>query len=205
MRSRLPVFIIPMVFLITGFLSGETSPETIYTDDKYYITYGTLVLDCPISTVSVLLLDLEHYRDWAFRGMGKSEPDEEWHIAYLQDAIYNRQESVMYVIFGVHLFRASTRSSSGNSLGFRTIVTMDDYGRLASVTFSLNEKNSFLREADYGFDLSADGEKTIIHYFGNVRLSPFIDFFFNLKTYKSNVEWYAVRLVDNLVSELTGE
>ena len=182
-------------------LFSDTQPETVYTEDKYYITSGTLTLNCPIETASEILLDLEHYRNWVFLGLGKDEPKEEWRIAYLQDAIYNREEAVMYVIFGIHLFQASTRNSSGNSLGFKTEIIKNPDGTLSKVVFSLNEKNPYLREADYGFELTAAEDKTLIYYFGIVKLAPFINFFFNLKIYKSNIEWYAVRLVKNLEIE----
>jgi hypothetical protein len=180
------------LFLITP----GSAPETMLTDDHVYVTTGILELPVPLADAEEVLTDYANYRNWAFKGMSGDEPTDGWHIAWLQDCIYEPETETMNVIFGLHLLGALR--SRNNSIRFRITESWLPGGKLERISFSLADRSLFMKRAEYGVELTGNEVSTDIHYFGYVRLAPIVDIFFNLKIYKSNIEWYMIRMIANL-------
>lgn len=194
----------PLVFLLLLPVSlfAYTEPYTEYTENHFYITTGEIDFDLDVWEVGTVLLKYNDYSKWAFVGMQGVDKESEGLIAYFTDVRYSAQENLFYVTFDLNLIWPFGKK--GSVIRFRPVQSFDDEGRLRSISLNPMLGNKMVHSAIMMFELRETPSGSSLRYESRIRLAPFLDFFFSLRSYKKNFEWYVFKMTRNLTEYLNG-
>ena len=134
-------------------LFAYKEPQTLYTINKYYITFGEVDFNKPASEVAITLLKYNEYSNWALSGMQGIDKDSEGLIAYFTGIEYCAQEDVFIIFFDVNLIWPF--GSKGNKMYFKPVQTFNGRGELVSIKLIPKVKIKLVKEALFEFGLSA--------------------------------------------------
>jgi len=191
-----------ILFFIPLSLFAFLEPHTEYTEDHFYITRGELDFELDVWEVGTVLLKYNDYSRWALRGMQGIDKESEGLIAYFTDIRYSAGENLFYVTFDLNLIWPFGRK--GSQLRFRPFQAFDSEGRLASITLVPIMGNKMVHSANLVFNLRETATGSSLSYESRIRLAPLLDFFFSLRSYRKNFEWYVFKLSENLTDHLQG-
>lgn len=192
------------LFFLPSFLYGEIhAPETIYSKESGYFTWGIIELGDNGETAEEVMANFQRYGDWLLDGLKKSDPEAEELICNLNDLIYDKEGNYFRInfSFNVWFFR-----KKGYSLPFyiKDIVRISDNKvRAFKIEADRNHKSSkIIEKLTYIFQIKENNGKKELFYAGLFKLRGFADFIFTLKMYKKNVEWYVYKFAGNFLREL---
>ncbi len=190
-----------LIFLSASSLVAFETPQTLYTDNKYYITFGEVDFDKPIDEIAIILLKYNDYAKWALDGMQGIDKESEGLIAYFTNIEYSSEQDSFIVSFDINLVWPF--GSKDNKINFRPAQMFDDNGELVSISLIPEEEIKMLKEVIIEIGVKEREDKTTsVNYLAKIKFSGFLDFCFNLKSYKKNFEWYIFKLTDNLTKYL---
>ncbi|MBN2657197.1 MAG: hypothetical protein JXR86_09070 [Spirochaetales bacterium] len=192
MKNLLPVLLILLPFRLCAYIQ----PYTEYTDNHFYITTGEVDFNLDVRDVGAVLLDYNGYSRWAFLGMQGVDKESEGLIAYFTDVRYSASEDLFYVIFDLNLIWPFGKK--GSEIAFKPIPQFDSAGKLVTLTLVPVLGNKMVHNANMLFLLRETATGSALRYESRIRLAPILDFFFSLRSYKKNFEWYVFKLAENL-------
>jgi hypothetical protein len=185
-----------LVLFIPCLLSAYMEPLTVYTKDRYFVTTGEINFTHSIDEVSITLLKYNDYSRWAFVGMDGVDKESEGLLAYFTDIVYSVEENLFFVTFDINLIWPFGRK--GRVLKFEPHQKYDGDGNLESITLIPLLGTKMVEEAEMVFHLQEQRSGTSLYYESKIKLTKFLDFFFSLRSYKKNFEWYVYKMSDNL-------
>jgi len=191
-----------ILFFLPFSLSAFVEPHTEYTEDHFYITRGEIDFELDVWEVGTVLLKYNDYSKWALRGMQGVDQESEGLIAYFTDVRYLARENFFLITFDLNLIWPFGRK--GSQIRFRPLQAFDSEGRLASITLIPLMGNKMVHSAILEFNLRETETGSSLSYESRIRLAPLFDFFFSLRSYKKNFEWYVFKLTENLTEYLQG-
>jgi len=190
-------YIFTVLLLCTPvFLFAFMEPLTVYTEDRFFVTTGEIQFTHTLEEVSITLLKYNDFSRWAFKGMDGVDKESEGLIAYFTDIDYSPAENLFFVTFDINLIWPFGRK--GHVMKFQPRQRYNDMGCLESITLIPILGSKFVEEADMVFFLREEGAGTSLSYKSRIKLTKFLDFFFSLRSYKKNFEWYVYKMSDNL-------
>ena len=190
-------FLFITLLLTTGSLFADANPVTEYTEDRFFVTSGIVDFDQTVDEVSLVLLKYNDYSLWALEGMQGVDKDSEGLIAYFTDIQYTISQSIFIVTFDINLIWPF--GSRGNVMEFLAHQEYNKNGELKSITLVPRLETSMVQEAQLVLMIIDDRKGgASVQYESRLKLSGFLDFFFSLKSYKKNFEWYIYKVADNL-------
>lgn len=193
-----------MLFLsIPLFLFAEVDPHTVYTKDRFFVTTGEIDLQKSIDEVSIALLKYNEYSQWALNGMQGIDKESEGLIAYFTEINYLAESNLFLITFDLNLIWPFGRK--GVELKFSPHQEYSETGQLKSIKMNPLLGTKLVQEANLEFSLKEDRNGVSIVYNSRIKLSEFVDFFFSLRSYKKNFEWYVYKVADNLSLYLEGK
>lgn len=181
-------------------LSAISEPTTIYTEDRVYVTTGEIDFDLTLEDVATVLLQYNKYSQWAFKGMDGIDKESEGLIVYFTDVEYSAETNLFYITFDLNLIWPFGKR--GNVVKFKPVQKFDREGRLRAIGLVPLLGTRMVRSAAVVFRLNEKNRGSSISYEARVKLTPFLDFFFSLRSYKKNFEWYVFKMTDNLTQYL---
>jgi len=93
--------------------------------------------------------------------------------------------------------------SRDNVLILDPVQNYDKNGELVSIVFIPDFESKLIDEVSFDIGISENNSGSAsINFLAKVKLSKFLDFFFSLKSYKKNTEWYIIKLTENLRESL---
>ena len=155
-----------------------------------------------LKTVSIALMKYNNYSDWAFNGMQGIDKESEGLIAFFTDISYSSSENLFSVTFDINLIWPFGRK--GNVMKFRPSQTYSDSGELEAITLIPELKGKMVEAARLDLYVNNHGSTASVAYASRLKLSGFLDFFFSLRSYKKNFEWYIYKVAENLTEHLDG-
>lgn len=191
-----------LLLLLPINLFSNMDPYTSYTDDRYFVTTGEIDFQISSWDVSMTLLKYNEYSLWALTGMQGVDKESEGLIVYFTDIEYSSADDLFYITFDLNLIWPFRRE--GVVLKFRPEQTFSNDGRLESIRLIPLLRKQLVEDAHLVFSISELPGGSSISYETRIRLTPFLDFFFSLRSYKKNFEWYVFKVTENL-SEFLNE
>lgn len=190
--KRLSIF---LLLALPSLLNAYTEPRTEYTEDRYFVTTGEL--DFPVSPdeVSMVMLKYNDYDLWALKGMQGVDKESEGLLVYFTAIEYVAGRGMFLVNFDVNLIWPFGRKDS--VLKMKTEQHFGSGGELESVTFIPIVGSKMVEDARIEFRIRKTAEGTAIFFESRIKLSKFLDFFFSLRSYKKNFEWYVFKVAGN--------
>lgn len=192
-----------VIFLFSQILFAETDVQTFYTEDRYFVTAGEIRLKQPAEAVGLTLLKYNEYSDWALNGMQGIDKESEGLIAYFTEIVYSADTGLFLITFDINLIWPFGRK--GNVMQFRPYQKYSPNGALESITLVPLLGYELIEDAELIFNLNDTVYGSSINFESRIRLSKFLDFFFSLRAYKRNFEWYVYKVADNLSEYLTDD
>lgn len=197
MKQTLLIFL----FLLPFFLYAEMDSRTVYTEDRFFITTGKINFIQSREKVSITLLKYNDYDKWAFKGMDGVDNESEGLIISFTDIEYSSEQNLFFVTFDINVIWPFGKK--GNVMKFEPHQNYDEQGYLESITLIPLLGTKLVEEAEMVFSLRKDqGGVISLFYESRIKLSKFLDFFFSLRSYKKNFEWYVVKMSENLYNYL---
>lgn len=193
-------FLTTLLLLLPYTLCAEMEPNTIYTEDRFFVTTGEIDFKQTVDEVSITLLKYNDYSQWAFKGMDGVDKESEGLIAYFTDIDYSIGENLFYITFDINAIWPIGRK--GQVMTFKPRQSYNSDGSLQSITLIPQLGTRMVEEADMVFNIEENAYGTSLSYESRIKLSKFLDFFFSLKSYKKNFEWYVYKMSDNLYTYL---
>ncbi len=193
----LKLCILFLLFILSSVAVSAIEVTTVYTDDHYYVSSGFVDIDFPAETLSALLTDFVHYRNWALKGLdGRDEVSKEF-IGILRDVAYLPAEEVFVLYYDINL---SWRfGSKGHTVRFILKQERSSEGLIRRLSLKLEEKSSTLKDAGFYMVLTPYGSSARIKATARVKFTWLINLFFRLERYRRNVDWRIERIIENLV------
>lgn len=183
-------------------LRAIDDPVTVYTEDRYFITSGELDFPVDSSDLSITLLKYNEYNRWALRGMQGVDKESEGLIVYFTDVDYDSRQGLFQVIFDVNVIWPIGRK--GSVIMMRPVQKYNNRGELESITLIPLIGTKMVEDALLTFELRRTPGGSSIAYESKIRLTKFFDFFFTLKSYKKNFEWYVLKVAGNFSDYVNG-
>lgn len=194
--------ILTVFFLLLPFsLCAEMEPLTAYTEDRYFVTTGVIDFEQSVDEVSIALLKYNEFSQWAFKGMDGVDKESEGLITYFTNIDYSTGENLFYVTFDINAIWPIGRK--GYVMQFRPFQSYNNDGSLKSITLVPLLGTRMVEEANMIFYVEEKGVGTSLSYESRIKLSKFLDFFFSLRSYKRNFEWYVYKMSENLYGYLS--
>jgi hypothetical protein len=194
-----------LLFFNSVYLFAYIAPQTIYTEERFFITTGELDFHQTMDEVSITLLKYNNYSKWALNGMQGINKESEGLIAYFTDINFSLEESLCLVTFDLNLVWPFGKK--GIVMKFKPFQEYYDNGDLKSITLIPLIESDHVEAVEMEFILlknkNIDGVS--MTYTSRIRLSKFLDFFFSLRSYKRNFEWYIFKMADNFSSYLNSQ
>ncbi len=190
-----------LFLLLPFFLCAEMEPLTIYTEDRFFVTTGVVDFEQTVDEVSIALLKYNDFSQWAFRGMDGVDKESEGLIAYFTDIDYSPEENLFYITFDINAIWPIGRK--GHIMQFQPHQSYNNDGSLKSITLVPLLGTRMVEEANMVFYIEKNGPGASLSYESRIKLSKFLDFFFSLRSYKKNFEWYVFKMSDNLYTYLS--
>lgn len=187
-----------LLLVLINSLSAYSEPQTIYSEDKVYITTGQFDFNQSADLVSLTLLKYNDYGKWALNGLQGINPGSEGLIAYFTDVEYFSEFGFFLISYDINLIWPFGRK--GNGMKFVPNQYYSDTGELQSIVFIPVLETSFVKKTSLELYIRTDENSGLVSvdYTAKVKLSAFLNFFFNLKAYRKNFEWYIQKVVENL-------
>ncbi len=179
-------------------------PQTLYTANKYFVTFGEMDFEKPIDEVATILLKYNDYSNWALNGMQGIDKESEGLIIYFTEIDYSPEQEVFIISFDVNLIWPF--GSKGNRIDLKAVQNFNEYGELISITLTPQINFKMVKEVLMEISLrNNENSITSISYLTQIKLAGLLDLFFSLKSYKKNIEWYILKLTNNLSLYLNNE
>jgi hypothetical protein len=188
------------LFILPLTLFAFSEPKTVYTEDRAYVTSGEIDFDLTLEEVGTVLLQFNRYSEWAFQGMQGVDKESEGLIAYFTEVEYSAESGLFYVTFDLNLIWPFGKK--GNVIKFKPVQKFDREGQLRAIALVPQLGTRMVQSASVLFRLDESPGGSTISYEARVKLTPFLDFFFSLRSYKKNFEWYVFKMTDNLTQYL---
>ncbi len=189
-------FLLLLPFLTAG-LNAQSGHRTIYTEDRYFLTTGTLVVRADSDRINSILMNTGGYSEWALQGMRREDPGTEKLPALLVDAWNvpsDTDERLMRVSFDLNRFL----KKRGISTLFAVDWTLNEQGMIDYLLLDYRGTGIYLKEASYSFFLTPVRAGIQIDFKCRVRLARLLDFFFTTRAYERNMAYYIDGLSANL-------
>lgn len=188
----LPLFLFLFVSLAA---SGQIVPRTEYTKDRYFVTTGELDFPLDAGDVAMALLKYNDYDHWALKGMQGVDKESEGLIVYFTGIDYSASEGVFLISFDINLIWPFGRK--GLVMAMRPVQKFNSQGNLQSITLIPLLGTKMVEDARLIFNLKDKPGGSAISFESKIKLTKFLDFFFSLKAYKKNFEWYVFKVAEN--------
>ncbi len=199
MRNWLIYFLI----FTTVVLSAFEESQTLYTANRYFVTFGEIDFIKSVDEVSNSLLKYNDYSQWALQGMDGVDHESEGLTVFFTDIRYCAENGVFIIDFDINLIWPF--GSKGNELFLKPFQNLGENGELLSIEFVPQISTKLIEEASFEIVVvSLESGVTSVNYLTRVKLSKFLDFFFSLRSYKKNAEWYILKMTENLALNLNG-
>jgi len=172
-------------------------PQTIYTEDRFFVTTGELDFHQSREEVMITLMKYNDYSNWALNGMDGVDKESEGLLAYFTSIDFSIEENMFFVTFDLNLSWPFGRKDV--LIKFKPHQTYSDKGDLQSIKLIpiIDTKHILDAELEFRF-LENSNAGVSLAYSSKIRLSKFLDFFFSLRSYKRNFEWYVFKVAENL-------
>ncbi len=175
------------------------NPHTIRTDDKHYITTGTVKISAPLEKAVRIIEDTGGWNEWMFTGMDGVGQAERFLLVYITGVDFTASNA-MNAFVDFRFLRSLGKNST--PIPFTLSWQHTENGMLSGVTAVLARKNAMLNSARYEISLSGTDGETEITYAARVRLRGFFEFFVTLNSYTNTIEWYLEKIIGNFVQRI---
>lgn len=174
-------------------------PQTIRTEDKQYITTGSVVIPAAVKDARQIIEATDRWNAWMFTGMDGKGPAERFLLVYITGVGFPAPGAMNAFV----AFRF-LRNFGKDNMPIPFILTRQyaENGDLAGLTAVLAEKNAMMDSARYEITLSGSDTETEIAYAATVRLRGFFEFFVTLNSYTRTIEWYLEKIIGNFAYQI---
>lgn len=201
MLLLITVFLMDIHFLYADEKSEkkEIKFHTIYRDDRFYETRGTVDVIGRMDDLNTVLLNFHDYRTWILCDLTRNSLQSDRLPAFLVDVRSDPQIPENFqIIYDLNRFL----KLKGLKAPFTAEWQSGFSGVLESISFIYTGKKSYLREGNYSFYFEESGDHIHISFISEVRLSGFLNLFFTVETYDRNMGYYIRGLSENLIKRL---
>ncbi len=191
---RFAVCIMVCFFLFPSRPSAQDKIETVLKN-QLYVTRGFLSLPIAFSALREILDDYSTYREWALEGMDGKDPVSKKFIGIFSDIIYLPEQHFFEVVFDVNL--PWPFGSKGNKIQFKIKEEQNDE-KAKRMTLVMATTSFAVEHASLSFEAYGLSGGSVLIFTARLKFSSLIGLFFNIDSYKKNVEWRIGRMVKNL-------
>lgn len=168
--------------------------ETRYGDDGYYITHGSVSVPVPVFLANRIISDYRHYNRWALKGMDGRDPISKKFIGLLKDVRFI-PPNTLEVYYDVNLpWPFGMKDKSVRFAIDSSIYSGRDYIKMA---FTMDQEAAALEDSYLEFEVVGNEERSEILFSFGLKFTPLVNLFFSLPSYKKNIEWRIIRVLEN--------
>ncbi len=185
-----------LLFSLSSVAVYAIEVTTVYTDDQYYVSLGIVDIGLPAESLSSILTDFAHYRNWALKGLDGRDEVSKGFIGILRDVAYLPAEEVFVLYYDINL--SWPFGSKDHTVRFILKQERSSEGLIRRLSLKLEEKSFTLKDAGFYMVLTPYGSGARIKATARVKFSWLINLFFHLEKYRKNVDWRIERIIENL-------
>ncbi len=188
-------------------IRGTVNARTLYDDDAdTFVTRGWVGLEVPLPVLARIAGDFAAYRTWALHDINK-KPDGENFITQMHDVRFTPggagPEGAFDLYFDIDLVWPF--GSEGNIMRFAVVEARHrPDGGVDRIVARLYGDSALLDDFRLTLEATGDDKASVVRFDSRVKVDGFFDTFFTLATYRRNVEWRIVKVIQNLEARVAG-
>lgn len=197
-RPWKPLTLLWLLFLLAPGLAAQPAEPvwteaTILTEDKAYLTTGTIEFSAPPEKLWQILTDYHRADLWLVRGL--DSPAGWKYPTYVRWVNFFPDEPAMEIHYGLRFFGFLER----NDLSIRFAIRESRENGWYRLTLTLTEEYPFVSEGEYILSLGkSPAGATVMAYSVRTKLPPLIRTFLPKGLYTDNIRYFLGQMIGNL-------
>ncbi len=205
MRHPLPIAVLLIACFAAPAAAKEVNARTVYDDDEdVFITSGWVGLEVPLPVLARVAGDFATYGDWSLRGINRKASGKKFitllnAVRFLPGGAGGR--GAFDVHFDIDLVWPFGSTDNIIRFGIKQARTLPG-GGVDRLEVTLHGENTLLDDFHLVLEATGDDKVSIVRFRSRVKVDGFFDTFFTLDTYRRNVEYRIVKVIENLKHHL---